>query len=44
MKVKDAIAAADAVKPNAFSEEAKFQWLRRLEGRLQVAPLPGSVD
>ena len=34
MKVKDAIAAADAVKPNAFSEEAKFQWLRRLEGRL----------
>ena len=36
MKVRDAIAAADAVKPNAFSEEAKFQWLRRLEGRLQA--------
>ena len=36
MKVKDAIAAADAVKPNAFSEETKFQWLRRLEGRLQA--------
>ena len=34
--VKDAIAAADAVKPNAFSEETKFQWLRRLEGRLQA--------
>ena len=24
MKVKDAIAAADAVKPNAFSEETKL--------------------
>ena len=36
MKVKDAIAAADAVKPNAFSEETKFQWLRRMEGRLQA--------
>ena len=36
MKVKDAIAAADAVKPNAFSEETKFQWLRRMEGCLQA--------
>ena len=35
MKVKDAIAAADAVKPNAFSEETKFQWLRRMEGCLR---------
>ena len=24
------------MKPNAFSEETKFQWLRRLEGRLQA--------
>ena len=36
MKVKDAIAVVDAVNPNAFSEETKFQWLRRLEGRLQA--------
>ena len=36
MTAREAIAAADAEKPNAFAEEAKFQWLRRLEGHLEA--------
>ena len=34
MTIREAIAAADAVKPNAFDEETKFQWLNRMEGHL----------
>lgn len=34
MKVKDAIAYVDEVKPNAFSSAVKVRWLAELEGRL----------
>lgn len=34
MKIKDAIAWADEVKPNAFTEKVKFEWLNALEGRV----------
>lgn len=34
MKVKDAIAYADEMKPNAFSTAVKVGWLAQLEGRL----------
>lgn len=34
MTISEAIARVDAVKPNAFSNEAKTQWLNHLEGRL----------
>lgn len=34
MKIKDAIAYADEVKPNAFSTAVKVMWLAELEGRL----------
>lgn len=34
MKVKDAIAYADDVKPNAFGDEVKFRWLTELDGRI----------
>ena len=33
---REAIAAADAEKPNAFDEKTKFEWLRRLEGHLMA--------
>ena len=36
MTVREAIAAADAEKPNAFEEKTKFEWLRRLEGHLEA--------
>lgn len=36
MTAREAIAAADAEKPNAFEEKTKFQWLRRLEGHLEA--------
>lgn len=36
MKISEAIAAADAVKPNAFEEETKFRWLNELEGALAL--------
>ena len=36
MTAREAIAAADAEKPNAFDEKTKFEWLRRLEGRLMA--------
>ena len=34
MKIKDAIAWADEVKPNAFAERVKFEWLNALEGKI----------
>lgn len=34
MKIKDAIAWADEVKPNAFTERVKFEWLNALEGKI----------
>lgn len=34
MKIKDAIAYADEMKPNAFSNAVKVRWLAELEGRL----------
>lgn len=34
MKIKDAIAYVDEVKPNAFSSAVKVRWLAELEGRL----------
>ncbi len=34
MKIKDVIAYADEVKPNAFSGAVKVAWLSGLEGRL----------
>lgn len=34
MTIKDAIAYADEVKPNAFSTAVKVRWLAELEGRL----------
>ena len=33
---REAIAAADAERPNAFDEKTKFEWLRRLEGHLMA--------
>lgn len=34
MTPRRAITRADETKPNAFSEEVKFEWLRALEGRI----------
>ena len=34
MKVRDAIAEVDALKPNMFTEEDKVRWLSRLEARI----------
>ncbi|WP_297232229.1 hypothetical protein [uncultured Flavonifractor sp.] len=34
MRVMDAIAQADELKPNGFSPEIKLAWLNALEGRL----------
>ena len=34
MTPRKAITRADETKPNAFSEEVKFEWLRALEGRI----------
>ncbi len=36
MNIREAIRRADDVKPNSFTEEAKFQWLNELEGRLAL--------
>jgi len=41
MRVKEAIKRADALRPNAISEERKADWLYELEGRLaQVRHAP----
>ena len=34
MKVTDAIKRADALRPNPFSEQEKFQWLSELDGKI----------
>ena len=34
MTVGDAIRFVDTIKPNAFPDEAKIQWLSQLEGRV----------
>lgn len=34
MTPRKAITRVDETKPNAFSEEVKFEWLRALEGRI----------
>ena len=33
-KIKDVIERVDSLKPNAFSEEQKVDWLAQLEGKL----------
>ena len=35
MTIAKVLAAADAVKPNAFSEEVKLQWVNEAEGMEQ---------
>lgn len=39
MKLSDAISRADALKPNAFSPEAKTAWLSEVEGDVQTKVL-----
>jgi len=34
MKIHDAIAEVDSLKPNMFGEEAKITWLSRLDARI----------
>lgn len=34
MKVADAVQRADALRPNPFSEQEKFQWLSELDGKI----------
>ena len=34
MKIKDAIAGADEVKPTAFTGRVKFEWLNAREGKI----------
>lgn len=34
MKIKDAIATARALTPDAFGDEALFNWINQLEGQL----------
>lgn len=36
MKIKDAIAYVDSVKPNAFDDAAKILWLNEVEGLVQT--------
>jgi len=36
MTIKQAIQLSDDVKPNAFLERAKYQWLNELEGRVAL--------
>jgi len=36
MTIAEAIAAADAVKPNAFEDSVKIRWLNELEGRIAI--------
>ena len=36
MTLREAIARADAVKPNAFDTETKAQWLKELDGSIAV--------
>lgn len=36
MKIKDAIAYVDTVKPNAFDDAAKILWLNEVEGLVQT--------
>ena len=36
MTIAKVLAAADAVKPNAFSEEVKLQWVNEAEGMVQT--------
>lgn len=44
MTVKDAIAQADAIKPNAFDEETKTRWLNEAEGMVQTQVLLFAAD
>lgn len=37
MRVRDAIALADELKPNAFSSAAKVLWLSEVEGMVQTS-------
>lgn len=34
MTVKEAIQRADALRPNPFSDQEKFQWLSELDGKI----------
>ncbi len=36
MKIKDVIAYVDAIKPNAFPDEVKVQWINEVEGFIQT--------
>lgn len=39
MKVQDAIAHADALRPNVLPEERKYAWLTTLDGKLAAETL-----
>ena len=39
MTLREAIAAADEVKPNAFSASVKTRWLNEAEGKVQLEVL-----
>ena len=36
MTAGEAIAAADALRPNQYSTAQKLQWLRRLDGQIRA--------
>ena len=44
MTIANVLAAADAVKPNAFSEEVKLQWINEAEGMVQTDVLLRAID
>ena len=44
MTIAKVLAAADAVKPNAFSEEVKLQWINEAEGMVQTDVLLRAID
>ena len=44
MTIAKVLAAADAVKPNAFSEEVKLQWVNEAEGMVQTDVLLRAID
>lgn len=44
MKIKDAIAYVDSVKPNAFDDAAKILWLNEVEGLVQTEAMLFAVE
>ena len=44
MTIAKVLAAADAVKPNAFPEEVKLQWINEAEGMVQTDIMLRAVD